>query len=111
MSRRGSKVRASTQSFALRLDDGEEVRGVLTTGDIATAAGKAADIVAPGVVSPAAVGEAAAAGAGAAVNAAATAADRVAGLAKTATTLPRRALEAVRLQGAPLACVRHSVGV
>jgi hypothetical protein len=31
-------VRASTQSFALRLDDGQEVRGVLLSGSVVSAA-------------------------------------------------------------------------
>lgn len=49
-----------------------------------------------GVVAPGAAGEAAAQAAGAGVQAAQNAAQRVAGLAKGATTLPRRALEALR---------------
>lgn len=66
-----------------------------TARDVANAAARPAEMA--GAVAPGAAGDAAAAGAAAAtratVQAAQTGAAKVAGLAKTATTLPRRALE------------------
>ena len=90
--------------------------GVIARVGAEGAARDAANLVARpaealGAVAPGAAGEAAAGAAGAAVGAVQSGAQRVAALAKGATTLPRRALESLRGGGdAPAAGTMGSVG-
>lgn len=77
-----------------------------TARDVAGGAARAADFVAPGAVNAAKVGESAAGIAGAGIDAA----GKVAGMAKGVTTLPRRALEALRGTSEPTTGTMGSVG-